>query len=244
MALRQELLEGDYRGLYLAWLKSITLAKEEDDINLSELEPPVPPGLKQLSPAQTAFVETFDIDENLLAVAATASHSLSPSSDESLQNAIASLSRSECDRWLLKLAKGQTNLSAKLNQKLSESIGKKAPIESGKRTIQELFDLAEAEKERVEKAEKEAAQAQRIKALQALAPREAQVWEEVDNLLIKAQSNTYDQAVKLLVQLQDLARYREDYLPFQQRLKNIRAKYSRRTGLLERLNKAGLFSYS
>ena len=176
VALRQELLEGDYRGLYLAWLKSITLAKEEDDINLSELEPPVPAGLKQLSPAQTAFVETFDIDE--------------------------------------------------------------------KRTIQELFDLAEAEKERVEKAEKEAAQAQRIKALQALAPREAQVWEEVDNLLIKAQSNTYDQAVKLLVQLQDLARYREDYLPFQQRLKAIRTKYSRRTGLLERLNKAGLFSYS
>jgi hypothetical protein len=244
VALRQELLEGDYRGLYLAWLKSITLAKEEEDIDLSELEPPVPAGLKQLSPAQTAFVETFDIDENLLAVAATASHSLSPSSDESLQNAIASLSRSECDRWLLKLAKGQTNLSAKLNKKLSESIEKKAPIQSGKRTIQELFDLAEEEKERVEKAEKEAAQTQRIKDLQALAPREAQVWEEVDNLLLKAQSNTYDQAVKLLVQLQDLARYREDYLPFQQRLKAIRTKYSRRTGLLERLNKAGLFSYS
>ena len=244
VTLRQELLEGDYRGLYLAWLKSITLAKEEDDIDLSELEPPVPPGLKQLSPVQVTFVETFDIDENLLAVAATASKSLSPSSDEFLQNAIASLSRSECDRWLLKLAKGQTNLSAKLNQKLSESIGKKAPIEFGKRTIQELFDLAEAEKERVEKVEKEAAQAQRIKDLQALAVREAQVWEEVDNLLIKAQSNAYDQAVKLLVQLQDLARYREDYLPFQQRLKAIRTKYSRRTGLLERLRKAGLFEYS
>ena len=90
----------------------------------------------------------------------------------------------------------------------------------------------------------EITKSERIKALQALIPREAQVWEEVDNLLIKAQSNTYDQAVKLLVQLQDLARYREDYLPFQQRLKNIRAKYSRRTGLLERLNKAGLFSSS
>ena len=96
----------------------------------------------------------------------------------------------------------------------------------------------------MKKQKKKAAQAQRIKALQALAPRESQVWEEVDNLLIKAQSNTYDQAVKLLVQLQDLARYREDYLPFQQRLKAIRAKYSRRTGLLERLNKAGLFSSS
>ena len=233
-----------YRGLYLAWLKSITLAKEEEDIDLSELEPPVPPGLKQLSPVQIAFVETFDIDEYLLAVAATASHSLSPSSDESLQNAIASLSRSDCDRWLLKLAKGQTNLSAKLNQKLSESIEKKTPIQSGKRTIQELFDLAEEEKERLEKVEKEAAQAQRVKALQALAPREAQVWEEVDNLLIKAQSNAYDQAVKLLVQLQNLARYKEDYRSFHERLQDIRTRYSRRTGLIERLNKAGLFSSS
>lgn len=244
VALRQEILQGDYRGLYLAWLKSITLAKEENDINVSELEPPVPPGLKQLSPAQTAFVETFDIDENLLTVAATASDSISPSSDEFLQNAIASLSRSECDSWLLKLAKEQTNLSTKFNQKLSESIGKKAPLQSGKRTIQELFNLAAEEKERLEKSEKEAAQAQRIKALQALAPREAQVWEEVDNLLLKSQSNAYDQAVKLLVQLQDLARYQEDYRSFQGRLETIRTKYSRRTGLLERLKKAGLFSYS
>jgi len=88
------------------------------------------------------------------------------------------------------------------------------------------------------------AEAKRIKALETLAPREAQVWDEVDNLLIKAQSNSYDQAVALLIQLKELAQYKGDSLTFKERLNTIRKIYSRRTGLLERLKKAGLFTDS
>jgi hypothetical protein len=43
MGLRDDLLRGDYRLLYLAWLKAITL---EEEILEEVPEPPVSPGLR------------------------------------------------------------------------------------------------------------------------------------------------------------------------------------------------------
>jgi hypothetical protein len=70
MALREELIQGDFRVLYLAWLKAAEVAVEMEDIAEDTLEPPVPAGLGQLSPALETFARFFDIDAALLAVAA------------------------------------------------------------------------------------------------------------------------------------------------------------------------------
>src|SRR5439155_16198450 len=58
---RAELLAGDLRGLYLAWLNGIEL----DDLDEDKVEPPVPPGLGKLSPALKKFAEFLRIDEDL-----------------------------------------------------------------------------------------------------------------------------------------------------------------------------------
>jgi hypothetical protein len=50
LPLRDDILRGDYRALYLAWLKTL----EAEDVLESVLEPPVPPGLGELSPAVLA----------------------------------------------------------------------------------------------------------------------------------------------------------------------------------------------
>jgi len=57
---------GDYRCLYLGWLKSND-HKEDDD---ERLEPTVPSGLGTLPKSLEQFVEFFDIDPDLIAVAA------------------------------------------------------------------------------------------------------------------------------------------------------------------------------
>jgi hypothetical protein len=69
LSLRFDLMLGDYRVLYLAWLKVL----QAEEFLESVLEPPVPPGLKLLSPALRPFVEFFAIDETLVMVAAQAS---------------------------------------------------------------------------------------------------------------------------------------------------------------------------
>lgn len=66
--LRTELLDGDLRPAYLAWL----LAIQEEDVRDKAKEPPVPPGLGSLTAAQKAMVRFLRIDVDLIAAARTA----------------------------------------------------------------------------------------------------------------------------------------------------------------------------
>ncbi|OQA13445.1 MAG: hypothetical protein BWY63_03469 [Chloroflexi bacterium ADurb.Bin360] len=115
--LREGLLQRDYRVLYLAWLKGITL---DPTMDREALEPPVPPGLNELSPALRTFVELFGVDANLLGVAAEHSAALKMGAvDEAqLRRTIASLPVAEKDAFLLRLLQDEPRLSLSLRQRL------------------------------------------------------------------------------------------------------------------------------
>jgi hypothetical protein len=65
---RTELMSGDRCLLYLAWLLCVQSGEVPDD----EIEPPVPPHLDQLNTSLRSAATFLRIDENLLAVAASA----------------------------------------------------------------------------------------------------------------------------------------------------------------------------
>ncbi|NCR38626.1 MAG: hypothetical protein GPJ21_01525 [Microcystis aeruginosa W13-11] len=240
IGLRQEILQQDYRGLYLAWLKAIDLSEGYIDIDKTQLEPPIPPGLGQLSAAQKAFTEIFELDEHLLNVACASSGKLTTISEQTWQQAISQLSASERQDFLLRLAEGELNLSAKFQQKLSQLIPNSPASNQPRRTIQELLEAASEEEKKAEKRQQQEAEAKRIEELQALAKRETQVWQQVESLIQKAQSKPYDEAVKLLVKLRDLAEYQNQLAVFQERLNRIYEQYSNRSGLKRRLQEVGL----
>ncbi|NCQ98209.1 MAG: hypothetical protein GPJ11_12160 [Microcystis aeruginosa L211-101] len=240
IGLRQEILQQDYRGLYLAWLKAIDLSEGYIDIDKTQLEPPLPPGLNQLSASQKAFTEIFELDEHLLNVACASSGKLTTISKQTWQQAISQLSASERQDFLLRLAKGEHNLSAKFKQKLSQLIPTSPPSNQARRTVQELLEAASEEEKKAEKRRQQEAEAKRIEELQTLAKREAQVWQQVESLIQKAQSKSYDEAVKLLVKLRDLAEYQNGLPVFQERLNQIYEQYSNRSGLKRRLQEIGL----
>jgi hypothetical protein len=240
IGLRQEILQQDYRGLYLAWLKAIDLSEGYIDIDKTQLEPSLPPGLGQLSAAQKAFTEIFELDEHLLNVACASSGKLTTISEQTWQQAISQLSASERQDFLLRLAKGEHNLSAKFKQKLSQLIPTSPASNQPRRTIQELLEAAAEEGKKAEKRRQQEAEAKRIEELQTLAKREAQVWQQVESLIQKAQSKSYDEAVKLLVKLRDLAEYQNRLPVFQERLNRIYEQYSNRSGLKRRLQEVGL----
>ena len=240
IGLRQEILQQDYRGLYLAWLKAIDLSEGYIDIDKTQLEPPLPPGLGQLSAAQKAFTEIFELDEHLLNVACASSGKLTTISEQTWQQAITQLSASEREDFLLRLAKGEHNLSAKFKQKLSQLIPNSPASNQPRRRIQELLEAAAEEEKKAEKRRQQEAEAKRIEELQTLAKREAQVWQQVESLIQKAQSKSYDEAVKLLVKLRDLAEYQNRLPVFQERLNRIYEQYSNRSGLKRRLQEVGL----
>ncbi len=72
--LREHLLNGDMRPLYLGWL-ACAGADELDD---EDPEPPVPPGLRKLDAPLEALAEFLRVDPGLLAAAAEASPDAAP----------------------------------------------------------------------------------------------------------------------------------------------------------------------
>ncbi|WP_053722102.1 hypothetical protein [Saccharothrix sp. NRRL B-16348] len=74
VGVRTELAIGDRRPLYLAWLAAYGVwERDEDAFDRAaddNLEPPVPPGLTTLTPAQRALSDFLRLDDDLLATAA------------------------------------------------------------------------------------------------------------------------------------------------------------------------------
>lgn len=238
IGLRDEILQQDYRCLYLMYLKAMSELMEVDQ---SILEPPIPQGLNQLSPALEAFIELFKIEEKLIKIASQSSQNLKERSDQDLQKAIQKLTRLECDEILFQLAKGETAVKAILYQKLSKNFLSQDKIQE-KRSVKSL--LKEAENQRIQEQlkQKQEAEAQRIKALEKLAQNEQELWQEVDKLIVTGTSKSYDSAISLLKELYQLAVYQNKVTFFNSQIEQIRQKYRRRSGLLHRLETGGFLS--
>ena len=235
--LRADLLNGDYRALYLIWLKVLDF----EDVLETVPEPPVPPGLGRLTPALESLIDFFEIDPSMVHVTARASAPADAKSKMWLRQAIARLEREECDAFLLQLAQGEPNVSVLLNKRLRDLAGVQTPaMRKPPRTVGELRALADqwAAQERQRQARE--AERKRIAKLEAFARRESQAWTEVDELIEQTKGSAYKEAVALLVQLRELAIYKGQDLAFEERLRQIYARHSRRKALLRRLRDAGL----
>ncbi len=89
--------------LYLAWLKAMTIHGDryedeeyengDPDIVDYDSEPPVPPGLKKLSPSLQNFVQVFEIDPFLVQAAAEASSDLKKAQTVDYRELISRLQR-------------------------------------------------------------------------------------------------------------------------------------------------------
>jgi hypothetical protein len=244
---REEILNGDMRALYLAWLIVARLADYEDDDEHENdeaedgaaLEPPVPPGLQGLTAAQSALARFFGLDPYLIQAAAEASPRLEARQDTLWREMLGRLPAAERDEFLLRLVQGEPHLSGVLKRRLRELAGaQKLPAVGERcRTLGELSAQADRLRKAAQRREKEAAEARRRQELQALAAREPRAWREVDELLLKKTGAAYDRAVALLRELRDLASAQGRLPEFQVRLAELQAQHARSRALQERLQK-------
>ncbi len=234
--LRDQLLQGDMRMVYLAWLKVVSQERMEE-----EPEPPVPAGLKKLNAGLQAFAAFFEIDPHLIAAAAVASQKTESALEPDFKAAIAKLTRAESDALLLQIARGEPGAVLALKKKLTNLTGKKAasPHQS-KRSTAELFKQAyqiEMEANRQAQAE---AERQKIQRLEKLSQTEAAVWANVESLLGQKRGSAYDEATRLLSELRDVSEYKRRQPKFAERFQSIRKRYGKSAALTERFRRAGL----
>jgi hypothetical protein len=241
---RSELAAGDLRLLYLAWL----LALQSDEVDYEESEPPVPAGLGNLSAGLQAVVDFFEIDVDLIAVAAASSPAIEEPAG--LAEWVAALSAEEKDELLTRTAAGEgTQVQALLLRRFRAASGSPPAVPG--RTAAELWEAAAhlkdarvkamEQRRREEEARQAAAQAAaRAKRLDQLATRTEAAWENVAEWIETRRPGDYDLAVSLLRDLQALAE-RDGYSDaFSKRFGELRARHERKPTLQERFDRAGL----
>lgn len=242
--LRNELLHGDFRVLYLAWLKAAERARDMEDIDDDTREPPVPAGLGSLSPALKTFARFLDIDEDMIAVAAQISEQ--PAKPEDRERWIDRLPSPEQHDFLVRLSRGERNLSVRFNKRLDELANEAQPQnkrpDTPRRTLSALIESSTLWHQKRLEDERRQAELDRQRELEALAPQKHQVWQEVERLIEEKKAKSYERAVELLKNLHDLAEYQGDLETFRNRLTHIQHVYSNRTALLRRIRESKLMS--
>ena len=140
--LRDDLLAGDLRSLYLGWLAAVQMGELDEE----ECEPAVPPGIRRRSGTLQAVADFLYLDPDLLAVAAAQDKSKAPQAPKraDLAKWIRTLTASNKDAMLLEVAQGK---GSQTERKLREGFlgaharkrGPKAAEDDAKRrTVGEL----------------------------------------------------------------------------------------------------------
>lgn len=248
--LRDELLRGDLRPLYLGWLAGAGGGELRDDA----LEPEVPPGLSELSPPQQALVEFLKIDPDILvaAMADSARASRTDAEDGDCLDAwLGEWSRDEMAGILKLIARGQGQ-EAERRVRTRHAAWLKAQRPSvastaRRRNVAELRDLAKsASSVRLEREAKERA----TQEVERRRQREAQLrrvmadvdkhWDAIDAQAKRGSASGYDQAVRALVDLAEGYALASSPKEFERALRRLLVRHATRGALLRRLTEAGL----
>ena len=240
LPLRQTILQGDYRVLYLAWLQAAAVsAYLEDDAQ----EPPVPPNLQKLNEPLQAFVDWLEMEPDLIAVAAKSSPTQN-ALKEPFKEWVNALSDKEKTKLLLEIVTGDSAIASQLQARLRRKFAQASEFplvpDGEQRHFSQLRALADTQRSERQAKEKAAAQAKRRKYLESLKPRQAQLWETIKDLIARKQAQPYKQAIQHLVDLRDLAELEGSLAIYQSRIRQMQDEYSNRSGLLRRMREAKL----
>jgi hypothetical protein len=251
--LRDELLRGDLRPLYLGWLAGVS-AGEVDE---TAIEPSPPPGLSQLTAAQQSLAEFLDISRDLVVAAGLPDQQV-PGAD--------SQGDAEVDIWIAELP--ATEKAAMLRLLLTGSAQRaermlksrflvwqrgrrRGGSELPRRTVAELQEsarsVAEARKKREAVLHKKAQaeqRAQRETYLRSLATDFDRHWRHIDTHAARGVASAYDQVKRSLVDLADAYALCESRANFERRLAQFMQRHGQRMALVRRLAEAGLWKKS
>jgi len=247
---RTELMSGDQRLLYLAWLLCVQSGEVPDDA----VEPPVPAGLDRLTASLHAAATFLRIDEDLLATAASGAAGYDgddTASSISLRGWLATVPEPEKVALLLHVAtKDPHQARAQLLGRFRAATLMPDPDDGVRRTAGELLTRARARQDDRERAAQQrrarhaaerdrAAAAAREKRLDTLANQQEQAWHRVDQLVATRKPVDYDAAVALLSDLRDVSCREDQIEAYELRIAHLRQIHQRKTTFIDRLDRAG-----
>ena len=195
---RELLIQGDLRPLYLAWLGCAPPEAEE---------PPVPAGLKVLPQPLQLMADFYEVRECLIQVAADESAAISETVAPQLPILPWLEKKSEKQRIAL-LEQLLNDDSGDVRADVLQSIRKTVtpiqwPTTKTSRTMEELLQLAEVRNQVLEREKQAAEEEQRRKHLAALAENPDRIVKKITKLVSQRTLANYSEAVTLLCDLRE-----------------------------------------
>ena len=246
---RDELLRGDLRSLYIGWRAAVTGEMMDDD----EMEPLCVSGLGNLTAAQKELAEFLEVDPDLLAGAGMGSPAASEAeiSEREMEKWIAALPRDEANSILIQLleGKGQQAERSIRNRFASWRRGLQTgdtdtPRRTGGdwRRNAEKARLIRMEKQKRDRKQREIKRREKRKAyLKNLSSDFPKAWALVKEPVERGSGRGYDEACRILVDIAEAYDLFATKKKFQQELKKFMAGHLRRKALIQRLVKAGIW---
>jgi hypothetical protein len=241
IGVREELMRGDYRALFLGWLADFDPDEWRDPEDGAVVVPPIPAGLDHLSPALAALIKHFPVDHDALAVAAGLSRGSTP--DRIPMTAVLErLSVPEMRALLARVAEGGgSGVMTELTRLTYPRV--QIPVGQAMRCTDFAAKTIETqEARRKEEAEAAAAKRQREAELRkqhlaSIMQRADTIWSGLDPLMDQKVASAYDQAAAQLQELREAYAQAGDIGGFQQKLIGFRVRYANRPAMLRRIEK-------
>jgi hypothetical protein len=243
IAIRDELMEGDLRALYIVWLASQPMSEgyDEDEEENEDDEisaPPVPPAFGTLTEAQQALAELLQVPQELLVAAARHSNAAVPSTGNDVAAWVTLLPPDRQYDYLVRLARNEPGLSRLLVKELRE-LGQdktRATLPTGERVpYATLLAESKAIKAQLEREMREREQVARQRHLQDIHDQQDDYWHQVDQAVTRGTGTGYDEAVRLLIELREVADQFKETQEFQERFRAWARPHLRRPALVKRL---------
>ncbi len=243
IAIRDELMEGDLRALYIVWLAGQHMGEgydeeegEEEDYEISV--PPVPPAFGTLTAAQHALAELLRVPQELLFATARHSNEAVSSTHEDVAAWVKLLAPDRQNEYLVRLARNEPGLSRLLVKELRELGQSKTgvtPATGEHVTYATLLAESKAIKAQQEREKREQERVARQRQLQEIHDHQDDYWHQVDLAVMRSSGAGYDEAVRVLVELGGAAEQFNETQEFQERFRAWVRPHLRRPALVKRL---------
>src|SRR5437660_2691919 len=238
IAIRDELMEGDLRSLYLTWLAAQCLAGYEEEDEADMIIPPVPSAFGELTAAQQALAELLQVPQELLMAAAQHSKAAGPSTRDDFAAWVELLPQARRNEYLVRLAHNEPGLSRVLVKELRE-LGRgtqhATPPPGECVSYATLSAESKSIKTRLAREKREQEQLAHQRHLQHIHDHQDEYWRQVDQAVSRGSGSGYDEAVQLLTALREAADQFKESQAFQTSFRAWIRPHLRRPALLKRL---------
>ena len=244
IAIRDELMEGDLRALYIVWLAGQQMIEgydeeeddEEEDDEISV--PPVPPAFGTLTAAQQALAELLRVPHELLVATARHSEAVVSSTGDDFTAWVKLLPPDRQNDYLVRLAYNEPGLSRLLVRELRELGQDKTRVTppTGEHvTYSRLLAESKEIRARLEREKHEQEQLARQRHLQDIHDHQEDYWHQVDLAVTRGTGTGYDEAVRVLIELREAAEQFKETREFQERFHTWVRAHLRRPAFVKRL---------